>query len=248
MLADGVCDVPLQQASPALKCSVGTPNWSPATTACTDASYMVPLELPAATVDLEDSQWPSVHEADRQLAAERGWDFVSEASDEDGSWVEELDARLAPESPEAGGPPGELGEGGAGSAVWLVTSSAPPPPEDAEAPKRTFAQAVLAGPWGPAAFLPAAGCRVPGAGGPGKQDARPFRCSGATADDDEKDEGAAEGFDPRASKRGWKKQHKASWSSRQQRRTGQQALQRAEQSCRTRGWLDEEDEEEHATA
>ncbi|CAK0833928.1 unnamed protein product, partial [Prorocentrum cordatum] len=63
-----------------------------------------------------------------------------------------------------------------------------------------------------------------GAGGPGKQD----------------DEGAAEGFDPRASKRGWKKQHKASWSSRQQRRTGQQALQRAEQSCRTRGWLDEE--------
>ncbi|CAK0905527.1 unnamed protein product, partial [Prorocentrum cordatum] len=129
MLADGVCDVPLQQASPALKCSVGTPNWSPATTACTDASYMVPLELPAATVDLEDSQWPSVHEADRQLAAERGWDFVSEASDEDGSWVEELDARLAPESPEAGGPPGELGEGGAGSAVWLVTSSAPPPPE-----------------------------------------------------------------------------------------------------------------------
>lgn len=242
MLADGVCDAPLQQASAALKCSVGapTPNWSPASTACTDASYMAPLELPAATVDLEDAQWPSVREAERRPAAERGWDFCSEASDEDGSWVEELDAHLAPEPREAESP----GAADDDSAAWLVTSSAPQPPEDAEAPKRTFAQAVLAGPWGPAAFLPAAGCRVPGAGAPGKQDARTVRWPGAAAaDDDDEQEGAAEGFDPKAAGRGWKKQHKASRSSRQMRKTCQQTRQRAEQSFRTRGWLDEEEEE-----
>lgn len=229
MLADGVCDIPVQQVPVPVKGSPSgpTPNWSPASTVSTDAPSMTPLELPVAAVDLE---WPSVHKAGRET--EHGWEFCSQASDEESSWVEELDSRLAPE-------PEGFSAAVDDAAAWLVTSGvAPELPED-PVPKRTFAEALLASRQGTGAAAVVAGCRMPVGSGPGKE--KPCRSS-EVADGEE--DGTVEDYNPHTSSHGWKKQHKATRNSRQSRKLSQQIQRRTEQSIRTRGWSNDNEEDE----
>lgn len=228
MLKDGVCDAPLQQVfAPSPKCTStkATPNWSPASAASTEAPPMAPLELPVAAIDLE---WPSMGRS------EKGWDFCNQDSDEDDGWVEEMDLKLALEPESASGPEDD-------SVAWLVTSGPAQQSEDV-VPKRTFAEAVLSCAEGTGAPAVAAGYRMPIPAAITKQEAKQLRSITGSPNDEEAMEG--DDFNPRAPGHGWKKQHKASRSGRQQRKLGQQTQKRAEQSFHTRGWLDDGEQDD----
>jgi len=186
---------------------------------------MAPLELPVAAVDLA---WPSVKEA------EKGWDFCNQDSDEDdGSWVEEMDLKLALEPEIASGPEDD-------SAAWLVNSGPAQHSEDV-VPKRTFAEAVLSFTDGTGAPAVPAGYRMPTQTAITKQELKQLRSITGSLDDEAV---AGDDFNARVPGHGWKKQHKASRSGRQQRKLEQQTQKRAEQSFRTRGWLDEKEQDD----
>lgn len=230
MLADGLCGAGPVAPPSKCPCALASPGWSPGSTAASEgAPPMADLELPAAAVDV----WPSMREATRE--AGNGWDFCSQASDEESCGWEEAGACLAPE-------PEDLSEADGSSAAWLVVVdvAAAPIEEDArrgQAPIKTFAEALLACKQDAGAPAAAgAGRRLrPGAAAAAGRGAKPTRCAAVTCADDN------ECFSPRTISHGWKKEHKASRSALAQRKLERQAARRAEQSCRARGWLDGED-------
>jgi hypothetical protein len=177
---------------------------------------MEPLDLPVAAVDLE---WPSMREA------QEDWDFCSSASDEESSWVAEEGTDLVPETDVS-----DLAD----DTAYLV--GVVPEPVEETVPKRTFVEALNISKQGTGALAAPAGCRILSATAPSKE-------SKARGGADCEDEAVADGFNPRTASQGWKKQHKASRSTRHQRKLSQQTQCRAEQSFRSRGWLDEEEEE-----
>jgi len=188
----------------------------------------------------EAENWPSL-----RAAAENGWDFCSEGSDTEDIW-EDLPSPAVPideletESQEMHSPTSEP------LTSWLLVPGSDRVPEQAsaeneEAPKLTYAD-LLREQEKNDAMPPAAGTAMPAIR------ARPMpRRPGHTGEaGDSEDQSlclAAVGEYADARQHGWKRQHKASRNTKQQRKVAEREARRNVQSWESRGWLEEEEEE-----
>lgn len=176
----------------------------------------------------EMEAWPSLREA-----VEKGWDFCSEGSDDEDLWEDLPTPALAMEDDIEK----HLDQQPKNS-WWLVPGSGscetePVNSEAAEDAKSTFAD--LLRDQKSNAQPPAAGYRSA---------APPSRRSGHRASGSE-DEVIPEELQ-RIQRHGWKKEHKASWNTKQLRKVAEHKAQKVMQSCQSRGWLEDEAEKEEA--
>jgi hypothetical protein len=194
-------------------------------------------------VDEADS-WPSLREA-----VESGWDFCSEAADSEEFWEDLPEPALSIEGLEAGTKSEQSQEEGATS--WLIvregesTSASNMAPTDEVATKATFADMLrerLARedevkdgllPAASGASMPALRAR------PVQRRSRSAVNLSSTQELTEEDEQ----FEMHIQQwHGWKKEHKATWSAKQQRKVAERQAQRISQSWKSRGWLEEDAE------
>jgi hypothetical protein len=176
-----------------------------------------------------DVVWPSLREA-----ASGGWDFCSDASDDEREEEPVVQDKAMNASwcfvPTAG------------LSCPLESKAKIPCSKDGEAKsvrKTSFAEVLRAG--SPSSALPpASGTRVPTA----IVRASPVRRGAATRSgrDDSEDDMQPEDSLRDNRSHGWKKQHKASWSTKLQRKVAYATAKRAGQSCNSRGWMENDAE------
>jgi len=206
----------------------------------------------------EIETWPSLREA------ESGWDFCSESSDIEEFWEDLPEPALAIEGlkPSETAPQSEKQLDAppcAKTGWWIVpeiessdpaTAKTSGLPENEEATNKLTFAALVRDQLPPAAFTPAEDFMLPPAAGTlmpairtqpvqrrnGTTTAQPAEPGGAK-DQTSLDDEDSELYTPQ--RHGWKKEHKGSWNTKQQRKGAQHKARRIFQSCQSRGWLED---------
>jgi hypothetical protein len=179
-------------------------------------------------VALPSAEWPSLRES-----LNNGWDFCSEASDEVDQEIEKsVDTNWCLVTADA-----------------QSLAAASPTPEAFAVAKEgsvrlqqepSFADRLRSS-CEARAPPPVGGAPMPGLR------AHPSRRRGATVDksDNQQEESTclyALSYRRDCREHGWKKQHKSSWNTKQQKKVAESVARRNENSFRSRGWLDEEEQ------
>lgn len=181
--------------------------------------------------------WPSLREA-----VENDWDFCSEGED---LWEDLPEPAVPIDLPET--PNSDLVTSWLlvpGSADTAEQASAKLSAESEEATKMTFADKLREQQDGQAndAVPPAAGTSVPAIR------ARPLqRRTGYGQAGDSQDQASHQTVDDEHAdtrQHGWTREHKTSWSAKQQRKVAGREQRRYEQSWKSRGWLEEDEQAE----